>query len=52
MTPLELSLSNVTVQSITLELSITILEASFSLIYDAYGRGITNDDYQLIIITY
>jgi len=44
MTPLELSVSDATIWSVTLESSITILEASFTLIYDVYSTGITYDD--------
>jgi hypothetical protein len=36
MTPLELSESDATIWSVTLELSITILEASFAQIYEVY----------------
>ncbi len=44
MAPLESLVSNATVCSVTLESSITILEAPFTLIYDVYstdvnGRG-------------
>jgi hypothetical protein len=42
--------SDTTIWSVTLELSIKILEASFSLTFDVYGAGITYDDCQLIII--
>ncbi len=38
---LELSVSDTTIWRVTLESSITILEASFSLIYDVYSTGIT-----------
>ncbi len=37
--PLESSLSDATIWSVTLELSITILEASFTLIYNVYSTG-------------
>jgi hypothetical protein len=50
MMPLELSVSNANIWSITLELSITILEVSFTLIYDVYSTGITYDDCQLTIM--
>ncbi len=50
MTPLELSVSDATVWSVTLELSIMILEVSFLLIYDVYSTGVTYDDHQLTII--
>ncbi len=46
--PLELSVSDTTIWSITLESSVTILETSFSLIYDVYSAGITHDDHQMI----
>jgi hypothetical protein len=41
MTPLESLESDATIWSIILELSITILEVSFTLIYDVYSLGIT-----------
>ncbi len=44
MAPLESSVSDTTIKSITLELSITIQEASLTLIYDVYITGITYDD--------
>jgi hypothetical protein len=47
---LKLSVSNATIWSITLELSIMILEALFILIYDIYNTGITYDDCQLMIV--
>jgi hypothetical protein len=50
MTPLELSVSDATIWSITVELSVTILESSFSVIYDVYSTGITYDDLQWKII--
>jgi hypothetical protein len=46
MMTLELSMSDATIWSITLEPSITILEVSFTLIYDAYSTEITYDDRQ------
>ncbi len=48
--PLASSVSEATIWSITLELSIMILDASFSLIYNVYSTGITYDDWQLMII--
>jgi hypothetical protein len=48
--PLALSVNDATIWSITLELSITILEALFTLIYDVYNRDITNDDSQFTIV--
>jgi hypothetical protein len=39
-------MSNVTIWNITLESSIMILEASFTLIYDVYSAGITYDNRQ------
>ncbi len=50
MMPLELSISDATIESITQNLSIVILEESFCLIYDVYSTGITYDDYQLKIL--
>jgi hypothetical protein len=47
--PLELSLSDTTIWSVTLESSITIVEASFTLICEVYSTGITCDDCQLIV---
>ncbi len=44
MTTPESSVSDATICSITLESSITILQASFTLIYDIYSTGITYDD--------
>ncbi len=46
---LESSVSDGTIWSITLELSITILDASFTLIYHVHSTGITYDDCQSII---
>jgi hypothetical protein len=40
------SVSDATVLSVTLELSIVIWEATFTLIYDVYNLGITYDDRQ------
>ena len=39
MTPLELSVSDATIWRVTLGLSIMILVASFTLIYDVYSVG-------------
>jgi len=50
MIPLELLVSDATIWSITLELSIAILEVQFTLNKDAYSTGITYDDCQLTII--
>jgi hypothetical protein len=47
--PIDVSVSDSTIWSVTLELSITTLEASFTLIYDVYSTGITYDDCQIII---
>jgi hypothetical protein len=44
MMPPELLVNDATIWSITLESSIAILEASFTLIYDAYSTGITYGD--------
>jgi hypothetical protein len=49
MTPLELSVSDATIWSITLELSIMILDESFTIIYYVYSTGLTYDDYQSLI---
>ncbi len=48
--PLELSVSYAIIWSVSLESSIKILEASFTLIYDVYSTGIAYDDHQLMII--
>jgi hypothetical protein len=42
----ELSVSDATILSVTPESSITILETSFTLIYDVYSTGVTYDDHQ------
>ncbi len=52
MTPPELSVSDATIWSITLESSITTLEGLFVLIYDVYTTGITYDDHQLSVEIY
>jgi hypothetical protein len=39
--PLESSVGDTTLWSVTLESSISIMEASFTLIYDAYNTAIT-----------
>jgi len=49
-TPLESSVSGAIIWSITLELSITILPASFTLINDVYSKGITYDDRNMFIV--
>ncbi len=46
---LELSMGDATISSITLGSSIMIVEVSFTLIYEVYRTGITNDDRQLTI---
>jgi hypothetical protein len=48
--PLESLVSDATISSITYELPIAILEASFTLICDVYSTGITYDNYQLKIV--
>jgi hypothetical protein len=48
--PLESSASETTIWSIALESSITILKASFTLIYDVFGTGITYDNHQVSIV--
>jgi len=50
MMPLELSISDTTIWSITLEASMTIQEASFTLIYDVCSRVVTHDDCQFLIV--
>jgi hypothetical protein len=50
MMPLESSVSDATIWSITLESSVMIREASFILINDVYNTGVTNDDHQLTIV--
>ncbi len=44
------SVSDATIWSITLDLSIMILEVSFTVIYDVCSTGITYDDHQLTVI--
>jgi hypothetical protein len=41
MMPLELSVSDDTIRSVTVESSIIIQEASFALINDVYSTGVT-----------
>jgi hypothetical protein len=50
MMPLELSVIDATIWSITVKSSITILEASFSHIYNVYSTDVTYDDRQLTIL--
>ncbi len=50
MMTLELSVSDATIWSVTLELLIMIVEALFMLIYDVYGTNITYDGCQLMIV--
>jgi hypothetical protein len=50
MTSLESSVSDTTIWSIALELSITILVVSFALINDVYSKGITYDDRNMFIV--
>jgi len=47
--PQESSVSGAIIWNITLESSITILEVSFTIIYDVYSRGVTYDDCQSIV---
>ncbi len=47
---LELSVSDSTIWSNTLELSNTILEAPFTLIYGVYSKGVTYEDHQFTIV--
>jgi hypothetical protein len=51
MTPLQSSARDGTIWGVTSEASITILEASFTLICDVYSIGVTCDDCQLTIET-
>jgi hypothetical protein len=46
---LESSVIDATIRRVTLESSITILEASYTLIYDVYSAGINYDDCKLTI---
>jgi hypothetical protein len=50
MTPLESSVSDGTIWSVTIKLSITILEASFTIVYDVYSISVTYDNRQLMIV--
>jgi hypothetical protein len=50
--PLESSVHDATICSITLELSIVILKTSFTLINNVYSAGITYRDCQLMIIVW
>jgi hypothetical protein len=50
MTTIELSVSDATIWSITLESLIMTLEVPFTLIYDVYSTDITYDDHQVSII--
>ncbi len=50
MMPQELSVSDATISSVTLEPSTTILEASFTLIYNVYSTGVTRDDRNMFIV--
>ncbi len=43
-------MSDATIWSVTLEPSITILDASFTLIYNVYGTGVTHDDRNMFIV--
>ncbi len=43
-------MSVATIWSVTLKLSIMILEASFTLIYDVFSTVITYDDYHMFIV--
>jgi hypothetical protein len=52
MTPLESSLSDATIWSITLEVLITNLDLSFTLIFDVYSIGITYDNRRLMIFMF
>ncbi len=50
MMPLESSVSDATIWSVTHKSSIMILEASFTLIRDAYSTGITYEDHNQSLI--
>jgi len=50
MIPPELSESDATIWIVTHELSITTLEASFTLIYVVYSSSIICDDHELTIV--
>jgi hypothetical protein len=50
MMPLLSEVSDATIWSGTLESSIMISEASFTLIYDLYSTGVTYDDRQLMFV--
>ncbi len=50
MTPLEPSISDATIWSVTLESSVTILKGSIALIYDVNSTGVTYGDRQLTIV--
>jgi len=50
MTPLQLSASDATIWSISLKLSIMILEVPFTLIHDVYSTGVSYDDHHLAIV--
>jgi hypothetical protein len=50
--PPELSVSDVAIRSFTPELSIMILETSFTLIHDVYSTDLAYDDRQLTIVIY
>jgi hypothetical protein len=50
MKPVESSVSNASIWNIYVELSITVLEASFALIDDVSSTDITYDDGQLAIV--
>ncbi len=50
MIPLVSSVSETTIWSVTLEPSTTILEASFTLIYNVYSTGVTHDDRNMFIV--
>ncbi len=49
MMPLEFSVSDATIWSVTLKSSITNLELSFTLIYDVYSTGVTFNNRQLTV---
>ncbi len=51
MTPLELLVNDATIRTITLELLVMILEASFALmLYVVYSTGIAYNDHLLMFI--
>jgi hypothetical protein len=50
MMPLESSVSDTTIWSVTLELSTTILGVSYTLSYDVFSKNNTYENHQLTIL--